>query len=172
MITIVVAILALSLLYMFYPTLKDKVVPVLGVSKNSEKRDNKEKETFSGYDKNSNMKSVSKRDEYIKVKDIPEKRKAWLVEKRKLDGFSANNVLSFTGNKKCDGKKIQNEADEPDHNNVITWDFNHDCGMNPQYLKSMCLQKRYTNKERLCSSLVDIVQRPQDPNNPKNFIGF
>jgi len=151
MITIVITIIALSLLYNFYPVITDKIVPKLGFV------------AFKETDTSLSKKHLS---------DIPEERKAWLVEKEKLDSFSANNVLSFTGNRICDGKKIQNESDEPDHNDVITWDFNHDCGMNPQYLKSMCLQRRYTNKERLCSSLVDIVQRPQDPNNPKNFTSF
>ena len=95
---------------------------------------------------------------YTHLKNVKENDKSYLVEKIKLDSLSSNNVLTFTKNTKCD---------------IIKDDgVNHDCGLNPQYLHSMCLNKRSNDKKRLCNSLVDIVQRPQDTNNPGDFIEF
>lgn len=98
--------------------------------------------------------------------------KSWLPEKPFLDSNSANNVLTYTNNKKCDGKYIWNNADEPDTNEVVSWDTNQDCQLNPQYLHSMCLQRRHHDKKRLCGSLTGIVQYPQDADHPKNFEEF
>lgn len=88
---------------------------------------------------------------------------SWLPEKKFLDSVSANNVLTFTNNKECDGKSLS-------HINT-SWDINQDCYLNPQYLHSMCLQKR-KNKTQLCNSINGVVQFPQNNNHPKNFEEF
>lgn len=42
-----------------------------------------------------------------------------------------------------------------------------------EYQKNMCLLRREFNKKRLCHSIIDIVPRPQDPNNiPRNIYDF
>lgn len=96
----------------------------------------------------------------------------YIPDKMHLAKNSANNVLTFTTNDKCDGKIICNKPDVRGLDKKVCWDYNHDCGPNYKYQHSTCLQKRMHNKDRMCASTIDIVPRPQDADNPDNFAEF
>lgn len=101
-----------------------------------------------------------------------------------LDSVSGNNMLTAiitSPCSNCDGKeltsnniRIDNVTGEIHNHGKVVWESNQDCKLNPEYHKSMCLQRQGTknSKLRMCKSITGIVPRPQNSLQPTNFEDF
>jgi hypothetical protein len=92
------------------------------------------------------------------------KERQALPEKRLLDAVSANNMLTYLN------LPLESEADGEGGRGGQR--AQGTLGNDPDYLSSMCIQRKSANNKRACNSLYYILPKPQSTVNPGSFGDF